>query len=155
MKIKVLPKCKFDKMMSDNGWNDNNIPSDKAFISICCNPIIKKNYLEDYKHKTDEHWFKKNHKNVLNVEFDDIFVPEFETLYGMAYGITDSTAKKIVKFAKDNSDKEEIIIHCMAGRSRSVGVGLALKEYFDCDFICNTRWDRYNEFVYNKIKENL
>lgn len=155
MKIIVLPKIKFDREMEKNGWSDNNLPSDKAFISICCNPIIKKNYLEDHKHKTDEHWFKHNHDNVLNVEFDDIFVPEFETNYGMAYGITDTVAKEIVDFAKKNKDKNEIYIHCMAGRSRSVGVGLALKEYFNCDFSCGARWDRYNDFVYNKIKENL
>ena len=155
MVIHVLPKYRFDSKMEQEGWNDTNIPNDKAFISICCLPEIKKNYLEDYKHKTDEHWFTENHPNVLNLNFDDIQEDKKETAWGMAYGMTDEDANKIVEFAKQNADKEDLYIHCMAGKSRSVAVGLALKEYFGCKFGCVYGIDGRNDFVYNKLKERL
>lgn len=155
MKIHVLPKARFDKLMEKEGWNDNNIPTDKAFISICCMPNIKKNYLEDYKHIIDEHWFKENHPNVLNIEFDDIQEEKKETNWGMSYGMTDEDANKIVEFAKQNADKEDLYIHCMAGKSRSVAVGLALREYFGCQFGCMYGLNNINDFVYKKLKVRL
>ena len=111
MYIHVLPKLKFDKLMKKEGWNDNNIPTDKAFISICCLPNIKKNYLEDYKHIIDEHWFKESHPNVLNIDFDDITEDKRETRFGMSYGMTDKDADMIVEFAKKNADKKDFYIH--------------------------------------------
>lgn len=67
-------------------------PENSAFISICCLPEIKKGYLEAVKKETDEHWFKENHENVLNVEFDDILMEKAETEYGTVYGMTDEEA---------------------------------------------------------------
>lgn len=155
MYIHVLPKLKFDKLMEKEGWNDNNVPTDKAFISICCLPNIKKNYLEDYKHIIDEHWFKENHPNVLNIDFDDITEEERETRYGMSYGMTDKDADMIVEFAKKNADKKDFYIHCMAGKSRSIGVGCALREFFNCKMSCFFGINGRNDFVYNKLKERL
>ena len=153
-KIQILPKYKFDYFMKQNGWNDLNIPSDTAFISICCKKNIKENYLRDFKHREDFHWFKRNHPNVLNVDFDDVIQPEIETRWGMAYGIDDYTAKEIVQFALDNMEKNTLMIHCMAGKSRSVAVGKALSELLDCKFTCFYGTDNMNEFVYKKIKDN-
>lgn len=155
MVIHVLSKYRFDTKMEQEGWNDNNIPSDKAFISICCTPDIKKNYIEDYKHKSDEHWFKENHPNVLNLNFDDIQEDKKETAWGMAYGMTDEDANKIVEFAKQNADKEDLYLHCMAGKSRSVAVGLALREHFGCQLGCMNGINGINDFVYKKLKERL
>ena len=154
-KIQILPKYKFDYFMQQNGWNDLNIPSDTAFISICCKKNIKENYLRDFKHREDFHWFKRNHPNVLNVDFDDVIQPEIETRWGMAYGIDDYTAKEIVQFALDNIEKDTLMIHCMAGKSRSVAVGKALSELLDCKFTCVYGTDNMNEFVYKKIKDNI
>lgn len=153
--IQILPKDKFDSFMKENGWNDMNIPANTAFISICCHKNIKENYLRDFKHIEDFHWFKRSHPNVLNVEFDDVVYDKIDTKWGMAYGIDDYTAKEIVKFAFDNADKENLIIHCMAGKSRSVAVGKALSELLDCDYTCVFGDNKMNEFVYKKIKENV
>lgn len=141
--------------MKKNGWDDSNIPVNAAFISICCTPDIKKNYLEELKHKNDDHWFKHNHSNVLNVEFDDITESSIETYYGIAYGITDEIAQKIAKFIKDNHDKEIIYVHCMAGKSRSIAVGKLISEYCNCRLSCYFGIDNLNEFVYNKIRKYL
>lgn len=154
-KITAIPKKRFDKIMAREGWSDTNLPSNLAFISICCLPEIKKNYLEDYKHKTDEHWFRENHPNVLNLDFDDVKFDKVETAWGMAYGMTDDDATKIAEFAKQNADKDEIVIHCMAGRSRSVAVALALSEHFKCKMVCFFGINGINDFVYNKLKGKL
>lgn len=103
--------------MSENNWNDGNRPENSAFISICCLPEIKKGYLEAVKKETDEHWFKENHENVLNVEFDDILMEKAETEYGTAYGMTDEDAKKIIEFIDKNKDKQNWYLHCRSGRS--------------------------------------
>jgi len=119
--INALPHTLFDDTMRRKGYRDDNPPPDNvAVISICCCDEIKKNYLEAVKHETDEHWFKEDHRNVLNVEFDDIHQSEQATEFGTARGITAETARRIVAFVKDNVDADEWFIHCRAGRSRSV-----------------------------------
>lgn len=125
----VYPHKLFDNVMDSNGWNDNNIPSKNAFISICCTPDIKKNYLEEHKKETDEHWFSENQDNVLNLDFDDILMENVSTAYGIAYGINKDQAKCIVEFIEQNKDKDEMYIHCRSGKSRSVAVGLFVKKY--------------------------
>jgi hypothetical protein len=115
--------------MKQNNWNDENIPVDSAFISICCQPEIKKNYLEAVKHETDEHWFKSDHDNVLNVDFDDILMEKAETKYGMAYGMSEADAKKIIQFIENNKEKQNWYIHCRSGKSRSVATGMFIKKY--------------------------
>lgn len=154
-KITILSKEKFDSLMRQNKWDDLNIPTDTAFISICCKKDIKNNYLRDFKHREDFHWFNRNHPNVLNVDFDDVIVPVLETKWGTAYGIDDYTAREIVQFALDNMERDTLMIHCMAGKSRSVAVGKALSELLDCKFTCSYGIDNMNEFVYKKIKDNI
>lgn len=159
--ITVLSHLKFDKFMQDNKWVDCNVDNlkDSAFISICCKPEIKKNYLEDYKHETDEHWFKKSHKNVLNIEFDDIFEDITETKFGKAFGITIDQAKEITNFISENYNNgvKNWYLHCRAGRSRSAATGIYLMEFLqahgenvkDNDF----QKDRVNSLVYNRLRE--
>lgn len=125
----VYPHKWFDALMKANKWNDNDIPSDCAFISICCLPEIKHNYLEAVKNETDEHWFTRNHDNVLNIEFDDISRPEKETEYGKAQGISEADAKTIIDFIEKNTDKQKWYIHCRSGKRRSVAVGLFVEKY--------------------------
>lgn len=155
MKIHVFPKLRFDAYMRKNGWNDSNVPSNCAFISICCTPEIREKYLKEIRNINDFHLFSDKHENVLNIEFDDITSDKLETIYGIAYGITDEQAQQIVDFAKNNADKEHIYIHCMAGKSRSVAVGIALKEYFGCDFGSFYGSNNLNKFVYNKLAVRL
>lgn len=131
--INVLKHTDFDETMLLNGWCDTTVESlkDTAFISICCQPEIKKNYLEDYKEETDEHWFRNDLRNVLNVDFDDIEEEFTDTQYGKAIGISEDTAAKIKTFIDEmyNNGVKNWYIHCRSGKSRSVAVGIYLIEY--------------------------
>lgn len=162
MRINVLSHRAFDMWMQEFGFSDESLPDkDEAVISICCTPEIKHNYLEGHKHETDEHWFKEQHDNVLNVDFDDITTPTKSTEYGMSYGITDEQAERIVKFVLAHSDVENWYIHCRAGRCRSVAVGLFVKELMESKFnkqvnYRTTRFITYqNEFVAWKLRAAL
>ena len=125
----IYPHKWFDGTMEQNGWNDRNIPDDSAFISICSLPEIRRGYLEAVKHETDEHWFKENHGNVLNIDFDDILEEKAETEYGTAYGMSDEDAAKVIEFIDNNREKQNWYIHCRSGKSRSVATGMFLKKY--------------------------
>lgn len=159
--INVFSHLKFDKLMQDNKWVDCNVDNlkDTAFISICCKPEIKKNYLEDYKHETDEHWFKKSHKNVLNIEFDDIFEDTLETEYGKAIGITIDQAKEITNFISENYAKgiKNWYLHCRAGRSRSAAIGIYIMEFLQAhgEQVKDNGFqkDRVNSLVYDRLSE--
>lgn len=162
MKINVLSHRAFDMWMQEFGFDDRSLPDkDEAVISICCTPDIKHNYLEGHKHETDEHWFKEQHDNVLNVDFDDIVTPTKVTEYGTAYGISDEQAETIVKFVLGHADVENWYIHCRAGRCRSVAVGQFIKELMETKFnkrvtYRKTRLITYqNEFVASKLKAAL
>lgn len=135
----VYPHKWFDTIMKGNNWNDDNIPENAAFISICCLPEIKHGYLEEIKHETDEHWFKENHDNVLNIEFDDIVTEKAETPYGIAYGMSDDNAKKIIEFIDKNKEKQNWYLHCRSGRSRSVATGMFIKKYLHEKYDINVR----------------
>ena len=160
-KINVLSHLKFDNIMNKNAWTDENVEnlSDCAFISICCKPDIKKNYIEEVKHETDEHWFSKPHFNVLNVDFDDITDSVLETKYGRALGITIEQAQQIVDFIIDRYSKgvENWYLHCRAGRSRSAACGQFLigflKQYTDDVNDNGFLKDKINTFVWNKLLE--
>lgn len=63
--------------------------------------------------------------DVLKLHFDD--VENNETGY---YAITDEDAKRIANFVKNIDDKIDIlIVHCLAGRSRSAGVAGAISKW--------------------------
>ena len=70
--------------------------------------------------------------NVLNLEFDDIEeVTEFEKdgIKYTAFPITPDQAKEILKFGYEHKEYN-LLIHCLAGKSRSVAVGLGLMDIF-------------------------
>jgi len=159
----VMSHKDFDEGMEHEGWNDANVPADHAFISICCSPAFREKYFK--RHNTvDEHWFKGEHDNVLNLDFDDITEPSKETEYGTAYGITDEQAKQILEFFEKNQDKRHWFIHCHAGKSRSMAVGNYLVNKWNKLHGGPGTWGRLhklnggilgqNMFVYNKLKDN-
>lgn len=119
--IRVLPHSRFDEELKSLGINDSNVESDagdKAFISIIGTPECLKYYLHE---EDTAHWFKDDHSNVINLDFDDI---EGDVVYeGHTFkAMTDEQAERLVKFIEDNLGKD-FIIHCRAGVSRSQGVG--------------------------------
>lgn len=114
-KAAAYPHNIFDEICAQNGWNDANIEDekDKAFISIICTDDVQNHYLEE----KEEHWFKENHSNVLNLEFDDVR-QDIEWDDYKAHAITDEQAEDIVNFIENNIEKN-IMVHCRAGLSRS------------------------------------
>ena len=136
----------FDKEMEENGWNDDNLPVDCAFISIG-------------EPDTKRHWFSRNHDNVLNIDFFDIdmmdLVPHivngidadsgFEIK--MTYNKVEATsigvdgkkvvyecfngqlANEVVEFILRNLGKH-FYIHCAGGFSRSQAIVVFMLTYF-------------------------
>ena len=104
----------FDQACSRNGWSDENIPEEIAFISIICTPSCQEYYLGE----TEEHYFKLPHPNVLNLEFDDISRDWIDWKGHRFYGFSEDQARESYKFIQKNLGKD-FWVHCRAGQSRS------------------------------------
>lgn len=125
-KILVFSHNEFDEFCENHKLNDNNVEEckDFAFISIIGTDACMRYWLEDI----SEHYFKEEHNNVCNVEFDDI--SEDVEYNGYIFkAITDEQADKIIQFIEDNLGKT-FVIHCRAGKSRSQGVFKAITDTF-------------------------
>ncbi len=106
----------FNNVMKDMGWNDNTINKvhDTAIISICNND------------GTMEHWFKRNHRNVLNLNFDDT---TYDLPEAGIYSLSEEQAKLIVDFYEKNINVDNFIVHCEAGISRSAAVAVCFLDF--------------------------
>ena len=117
-KILVFSHVEFDQYCYENKWDDDNVDelNNHAFISIIGTKECQKYYLEE----DEYHWFKENHNNVLNLEFDDI---EHDIDYNghLFKALNEKDAEKLVDFI-DNNIGKHFIIHCRAGRSRSQAI---------------------------------
>lgn len=139
--ISVYSHTNFDKMMNEIGVNDENVENKfghLVFISIIGTDECQKYYLEE----EEKHWFKENHNNVLNLEFDDI--PKDIVYEGHEFKtITDEQANILIKFIEDNLNKD-FYVHCRAGKSRSQAV---YKFMTDC-------YPQYFDFDKSGLKDN-
>jgi len=150
--ITVMPQQVFDNMCQEHKINDENVEKefkDSAFISIIGTPECLKYYLEE---ETTKHWFKENHSNVLNVEFDDIPCDEFEWEGHIFKGISMQQADEMYKFITDNIGKN-FYIHCRAGRSRSMAVGKFIRDFYSDVYNgkYETLFEGCNREVYRKL----
>jgi predicted protein tyrosine phosphatase len=126
MKILILSHQQFENLMSNNKLNDKNVEetTQAAFISIVDTEGIH------YKH-----WFEENHKNVLNLKFDDIDTKEIQVGKWTANGFSVEQGKEVLTFLENiNKDSLKVlVIHCAAGVSRSAGIGDFANDYFQLD----------------------
>lgn len=153
-RINVSSHSMFDLFCISRGLNDENVGNadGMAFISIIGTPECLIHYLDE---PDTKHFFKAGPVNVLNLDFDDLSVDEFEWKGHVFKGMTMEQASQVVDFM-DNLAKEEnkrdFFCHCKAGISRSMGVMAALKDlypdYFTGDY---NIMDTYNRDVYAKI----
>ena len=123
--IKIFSQEAFDEYCVNNGINDDNVEKldNKAFISIIGTKDIVEKYLEE---PDTKHYFKENHNNVLNLEFDDVSEDvEFRGIKALA--ITSEQCDELVDFIDSNVGKD-FYIHCRAGISRSRAVGRFIRE---------------------------
>jgi len=126
MKVFILGKMEFDALMRQNNLNDENVEGrDTVFlISIVDTQNREGNF------------FKENHKNVLNLRFDDVEhdMEASPTQKENTKAFSNEQAKELFEFIKENRDKEQCVVHCMAGISRSGAVGTFINGYAQGDW---------------------
>ena len=96
--------------------------------------------------------FKENYPNVITLIFDDVLVdcikthPNGDSLR-VARAMTEKQADELYEFIKKIPINSTINIHCVEGKSRSLGIALAIenKEFTP---LCNRH-------VYDLVKERL
>ena len=135
--VYVFNHADFDAYCIDNGINDRNVEEfkDQAFISIIGTPEILEYYLKE---PNTNHWFDRNHPNVLNLEFDDVSndrVFDYKDNRGQlmslhAFTMNQKQAKECVDFIENNLGKN-FRIHCLAGKSRSQAIGRFLLDCYE------------------------
>ena len=133
MRIIAYPHEQFDMKCYSLGLYDYNVENDNnhAFISIIGTDGCRKYHLED----EETHWFKKNHINVLNLEFDDV-TEDTEFNGHLLKAMTEEQAQKCVDFIENNIGKH-IYIHCRAGISRSGAIAKFIIEFYNENNIYN------------------
>lgn len=148
--ISVYSQGKFDYICSKLNLNDDNVEeSDKdAFISIIGTEDCLTRYLDE---PDTVHYFKDNHTNVCNLEFDDLS-RDFVTSDGYHYkAMTDEQAKALFKFIESNLGKN-FTIHCRAGKSRSAAVGQFIKDFYPEQYShIGYDWSTPNKHVYQLL----
>lgn len=114
--IYIFSQGQFNQVMNKLNWNDSTIDkiNDTAIISICDTS------------GSMEHWFKHNHENVLNIDFDD---NEHPVPGAPIYALTEEQAKEIVDFFEKHINVDNFIVHCAAGISRSAAVATCFMDY--------------------------
>lgn len=144
--VSVYSKDDFNETMRMLGLNDENIEdyyNIYAIISIGSGPGRSKS-----ENLTNQHYFNKNHINVLNLDFDDN--TDTGSRYKKSNGTeaayyTDSPNKKLIiyknpvlfnkdmaaqiKLFVDKNIKAKFLIHCMMGQSRSAAIGTEIIKY--------------------------
>lgn len=118
-KIYVYPQSEFDRRIRMMGLDDTNVENAKGklFISI----IGTRECLEHYLHEPNtRHYFEADHKNVLNLDFDDLD-EDIEWEGHTFKALSDEQAMKAVDFLDDNFEDgpKDVYVHCKAGISRS------------------------------------
>jgi predicted protein tyrosine phosphatase len=84
--------------------------------------------------------------DLLRLEFIDVEVID-------KFCFTKEMANQIIDFVnrfENKPNKDEIIVHCFAGVSRSAGVAKWIAEKYDLDF--KDEYNDYNKMVYNILK---
>lgn len=129
MRVHVLAKMQFDKLLLDNKITDGSVEKmdDIFFISIV---DTDKGIGDNTPH------FKEDHINVMNLRFDDV-EHDGESAPTQKYAtkaFSEKQAKKLFEFIKANREKQTCIVHCMAGISRSGAVGAFVNGYAQGDW---------------------
>ena len=149
VEIHTLSVADFKHTMQNNDLYDCNIEqrTDLAVISIG-NSFEDSDPDDIFSNGPSSRWFRYQHKNVLNLTFDDITAPEkwqMMTLFtrqstdgsepdengisGSEYVLFDEEmAHRLVEFVEDNRKAKVWIVHCSAGVSRSGAVARWLKD---------------------------
>lgn len=141
--IKVYSQIDFNNVMKSNGIDDSNVENEKDSIFIS---ITNRN-------GEIEHWFKENHKNVINLDFDDTSSDNEELRT-----ISDKQAESLMFFIDDNLSKStedvDVYIHCLVGMSRSRAVAEYIKRHYDVGYDKIER-DLYYNYLNHEVLNRL
>ena len=141
--IKVYSQIDFNNVMKSNGIDDSNVENEKDSIFIS---ITNRN-------GEIEHWFKENHKNVINLDFDDTSSDNEELRT-----ISDKQAESLMFFIDDNLSKSkddiDVYIHCLAGMSRSRAVAEYINRHYDVVYDKRER-DLYYNYLNHEVLNRL
>lgn len=141
--IKVYSQIDFNNVMKSKGIDDSNVENDKDSIFIS---ITNRN-------GEIEHWFKENHKNVINLDFDDTSSDNEELRT-----ISDKQAESLMFFIDNNLSKSkedvDVYIHCLAGMSRSRAVAEYIKRRYDVVYDKRER-DLYYNYLNHEVLNRL
>lgn len=130
---------------------------------ISINVLSRKEMLEYYKDHPDQYYISilptggpdggrilEDSPRSITLVFDDVLQDGPKSLHPIAEGYFDARAftkeqaVELVKFIKSIPEGEQINIHCVQGRSRSIAVAKFILEQYSTG----------NSLVYNLLKEN-
>lgn len=141
--IKVYSQIDFNNVMKSKGIDDSNVENEKDSIFIS---ITNRN-------SEMGHWFKENHKNVINLDFDDTSSDNEELMT-----ISDKQAESLMFFIDDNLSKNtedvDVYIHCLAGMSRSRAVAEYINRHYDVGYDKRER-DLYYNYLNHEVLNRL
>ncbi len=165
--VLVYSHIDFDRECASMDLTDENVESkeDYAFISIIGTKQVREEYLGEF---DTEHYFKENHPNVLNLEFDDVGEDFDFSFKPMALNgekgkeriihfktISEEQAEQCVDFIEKNIGKK-FLIHCRAGRSRSQSFFRVISDFYEEYNNCKGNLDNPcvtpNQEVIRKLK---
>jgi len=135
-------KMKVDVFNEEKVWKT----SGEAVISLRTPRSI-------YKGLTDH--LKQKFEAVLELRFHDVFEAEHRVgIYGgpVYTGMNEKQADMVVSFIQG---RQAIVVHCDAGVSRSVAVGMFLRDYYKADVTLHSTWNDKlrNPRVYRLLQE--
>lgn len=132
--IKILSREKFDYIITINGIKDN-----QAYICIISSNEDPSNHIL---------WNISYQRRIIS-QFDDIDIKGLNSMFvdngPFIKPINSQNAKSIYGYIKENINKQEWIIHCDAGISRSSAIGVFLSQYLDYQLLLKRfYWCKYN-----------
>jgi predicted protein tyrosine phosphatase len=129
MKVFIKSKKEFDDLMKTKGITNANVEEyqNNFFISI-------NNTFEN-----DELPYFENKQNVMVLYFDDVEKDLDIPIIGTnktqtAKAFTIAQAEEVLNFINKHKNKDNCIVHCSAGISRSGAVGTFINDYFGGDW---------------------
>lgn len=141
--IKVYSHIDFNNVMKSKGIDDSNVENEKDSIFISITSRDSK----------IGHWFKENHKNVINLDFDDAS----DDSEGLKT-ISDKQAESLMFFIDNNLSANvndtDVYIHCLAGMSRSRAVAEYIKRHYDVGYNKRER-DLYYNYLNHEVLNRL
>lgn len=142
MRVRILSRRDFGNLMDEYNINDDTVNLWGKYAFIC----IRGNHTEEPKFHFQGTPHDINKSNVFNITFDDL--TDKDELNNDSILFKESHAKRIIDFVERNKDKENILVQCYAGVSRSGAVGSFINDKYGSE--------EYDTFMrYNpKIKPN-